>query len=123
MAVNSIRGTTGSSSVGQTLFSYSELASIIPISSPPATFSYVAWAISQGKSKANILSGTAYLDYIASSGYTTYRDTAGNYYAYKEFTATGTTTWNAGPFNGTNADVLVVAGGGAGAGHHSGGAN
>jgi hypothetical protein len=120
MAVNSIRGTTGSSSVGQTLFSYSELANIIPISSPPATFSYVAWAISQGKTKANILSGTQYLDYIASNGYTTYRDSSGNYFAYKEFTS-GTTTWNAGPFNGTNADVLVVAGGGAGGSHHAGG--
>ena len=111
MATNSIRGTTGSSSVGQTLYSYSELLSIIPANSAPAVYSYVSWALANGKTKSQIQSGTGYLDYIGQNGYTTYRDTNGTYYAYKEFTTVGTTTFNAGPFNGTNADVLVVAGG------------
>jgi hypothetical protein len=116
MAINSIKAQTlsGLSNI-QDEFTRSELAfmfSSIGSNGGTAFSNYLATAGTQNLSKSQILSAARYLAHLQSAGYTTYQSN-GNYYAYVIFTTVGTiSSWNAGPFNNANADLLVVAGGG-----------
>lgn len=106
------------------LFSISEIQTLFPNNFSVAYYNYILSAIDQGYTKSELfdstfLSTAAFQDYIVDGGYTI-ENISGQLFAKKEF-LTGSTTFNAGIFNGDNANVIVVGGGGAGGWEHGGG--
>jgi hypothetical protein len=106
------------------LFSISEIQTLFPNNFSVAYYNYILSAIDQGYTKSELfdstfLSTAAFQDYIADGGYTI-ETISGQLYAKKQFLS-GTSSFNAGIFNGDNANVIVVGGGGAGGWEHAGG--
>jgi hypothetical protein len=118
----------GVSKTGQgsldSLFSKTEIQTLFPNNYSVSYYNYILSAIDQGYTKSQLFSSTflstaAFQNYIAAQGYTI-ETISGQLFAKKQF-LTGSTTFNAGIFDGDNANVIVVGGGGAGGWDHGGG--
>jgi len=106
------------------LFSKTEIQTLFPNNYSVSYYNYILSAIDQGYTKSQLFSSTflstaAFQNYIAAQGYTI-ETISGQLFAKKQF-LTGSTTFNAGIFDGDNANVIVVGGGGAGGWEHAGG--
>jgi hypothetical protein len=119
MAINSTRISSISSG-----FSREEIQTLFPNNYSVSYYNYILSAIDQGYTKSQLFSSTflstaAFQNYIAAQGYTI-ETISGQLFAKKQF-LTGSTTFNAGIFDGDNANVIVVGGGGAGGWSYGGG--
>jgi hypothetical protein len=106
------------------LFSKTEIQTLFPNNYSVSYYNYILSAIDQGYTKSQLFSSTflstaAFQNYIAAQGYTI-ETISGQLFAKKQF-LTGSTTFNAGIFDGDNANVIVVGGGGAGGWEYGGG--